>query len=35
MIQDMSAKGLELIREVAPNAKTIAVLFIRTTPEPF
>jgi len=27
MIQDMSAKGLELIREVAPTAKTIAVLF--------
>src|SRR5262245_56386567 len=27
MIQDMSAKGLELIREVAPTSKTVAALF--------
>ena len=32
MIQDMSAKGLELIREVAPTAKTIAVLFNPNNP---
>jgi putative ABC transport system substrate-binding protein len=32
MIQDMSAKGLELIREVAPTAKTIAALFNPNNP---
>jgi putative tryptophan/tyrosine transport system substrate-binding protein len=32
MIQDMSAKGLELIREVAPNAKSIAALFNPNNP---
>jgi putative ABC transport system substrate-binding protein len=32
MIQDMSAKGLELIREVAPTAKTIASLFNPNNP---
>jgi putative tryptophan/tyrosine transport system substrate-binding protein len=32
MIQDMSAKGLELIREVIPTAKTIAVLFNPNNP---
>jgi putative ABC transport system substrate-binding protein len=32
MIQDMSAKGLELIREVAPTAKTIATLFNPNNP---
>jgi putative ABC transport system substrate-binding protein len=32
MIQDMSAKGLELIREVAPMAKTIAALFNPNNP---
>jgi putative ABC transport system substrate-binding protein len=32
MIQDMSAKGLELIREVAPAAKTIAALFNPNNP---
>jgi putative ABC transport system substrate-binding protein len=32
MIQDMSAKGLELIREVIPAAKTIAVLFNPSNP---
>jgi putative ABC transport system substrate-binding protein len=32
MIQDMSAKGLELIREVVPTAKTIAVLFNPNNP---
>jgi putative ABC transport system substrate-binding protein len=32
MIQDMSAKGLELIREVIPAAKTIAVLFNPNNP---
>ena len=32
MIQDMSAKGLELIREVAPTATTIATLFNPNNP---
>jgi putative tryptophan/tyrosine transport system substrate-binding protein len=32
MIQDMSAKGLELIREVAPTATTIAALFNPNNP---
>jgi len=32
MIQDMSAKGLELIREVVPTGKTIAVLFNPNNP---
>jgi ABC-type uncharacterized transport system substrate-binding protein len=32
MIQDMSAKGLELIREVAPIAKNIAALFNPNNP---
>src|SRR5439155_17965332 len=32
MIQDMSAKGLELIREVAPTAKTVAALFNPNNP---
>jgi putative tryptophan/tyrosine transport system substrate-binding protein len=32
MIQDMSAKGLELIREVVPTAKRIAVLFNPNNP---
>ncbi len=32
MIQDMSAKGLELIREVVPTAKTIATLFNPNNP---
>jgi putative ABC transport system substrate-binding protein len=32
MIQDMSAKGLELIREVAPTAKTTAALFNPNNP---
>ena len=32
MIQDTSAKGLELIREVAPTAKTIAALFNPNNP---
>jgi putative ABC transport system substrate-binding protein len=32
MIQDMSVKGLELIREVAPTAKTVAVLFNPNNP---
>jgi putative ABC transport system substrate-binding protein len=32
MIQDMSAKGLELIREVIPTAKRIAVLFNPNNP---
>jgi putative ABC transport system substrate-binding protein len=32
MIQDMSAKGLELIREVAPTAKAIAALFNPNNP---
>ena len=32
MIQDMSAKGLELIREIAPTAKTIAALFNPNNP---
>jgi putative ABC transport system substrate-binding protein len=32
MIQDMSAKGLELIREVAPNSKTVAALFNPNNP---
>jgi putative tryptophan/tyrosine transport system substrate-binding protein len=32
MIQDMSAKGLELIREVAPTAITIAALFNPNNP---
>ena len=32
MIQDVSAKGLELIREVAPNAKNIAALFNPNNP---
>jgi len=32
MIQDMSAKGLELIREVAPAAKSIAALFNPNNP---
>lgn len=32
MIQDMSAKGLELIREIVPTAKTIAVLFNPNNP---
>jgi putative ABC transport system substrate-binding protein len=32
MIQDTSAKGLELIREVAPTAKTVAVLFNPANP---
>jgi ABC-type uncharacterized transport system substrate-binding protein len=32
MIQDMSAKGLELIREVAPAAKAIAALFNPNNP---
>jgi len=32
MIQDVSAKGLELIREVAPTAKTIAALFNPNNP---
>jgi putative ABC transport system substrate-binding protein len=32
MIQDTSAKGLELIREVAPTAKTIATLFNPNNP---
>jgi len=32
MIQDVSAKGLELIREVAPTAKNIAALFNPNNP---
>jgi putative tryptophan/tyrosine transport system substrate-binding protein len=32
MIQDMSAKGLELIREVVPTAKTIPTLFNPNNP---
>jgi putative tryptophan/tyrosine transport system substrate-binding protein len=32
MIQDMSAKGLELIREIVPTAKIIAVLFNPNNP---
>jgi putative ABC transport system substrate-binding protein len=32
MIQDMSAKGLELIHEVAPTAKTVAALFNPNNP---
>src|SRR5262245_57769492 len=32
MIQDMSAKGLELIREVSPTAKTVAALFNPNNP---
>jgi putative tryptophan/tyrosine transport system substrate-binding protein len=32
MIQDMSAKGLELIREVAPSANTIAAFFNPNNP---
>jgi len=32
MIQDMSAKGLELIREVTPTAKNIATLFNPNNP---
>jgi putative ABC transport system substrate-binding protein len=32
MIQDMSAKGLELIREVAPTAKNIVALFNPNNP---
>src|ERR1700730_16179688 len=32
MIQDMSAKGLELIREVAPTAKSVAALFNPNNP---
>jgi putative ABC transport system substrate-binding protein len=32
MIQDMSAKGLELIREVVPTGKTVAVLFNPNNP---
>ncbi|MBR0858979.1 ABC transporter substrate-binding protein [Bradyrhizobium liaoningense] len=32
MIQDVSAKGLELIREIAPTSKAIAVLFNPNNP---